>query len=42
MFGETINQMYERSPKDQLHIQRFLSANCFGDYYTRNGDDNEQ
>ncbi len=27
--------MYERSPKDQLHIQRFLSANCFGDYYTR-------
>jgi 4-carboxymuconolactone decarboxylase len=31
--------MYERSPKDQLHIQRFLSANCFGDYYTRNGID---
>jgi 4-carboxymuconolactone decarboxylase len=31
--------MYERSPKDQLHIQRFLSANCFGDYYTRNGLD---
>ncbi|MEH2106166.1 carboxymuconolactone decarboxylase family protein [Nostoc sp.] len=37
VFGETIDQMYERSPKDQLHIQRFLSANCFGDYYTRNG-----
>ncbi|MGF1935950.1 MAG: carboxymuconolactone decarboxylase family protein [Nostoc sp. ChiQUE02] len=37
IFGETIDQMYERSPKDQLHIQRFLSANCFGDYYTRNG-----
>lgn len=31
--------MYERSPQDQLHIQRFLSANCFGDYYTRNGID---
>ncbi|MEH2428981.1 MAG: carboxymuconolactone decarboxylase family protein [Nostoc sp.] len=31
--------MYERSPKDQVHIQRFLSANCFGDYYTRNGVD---
>jgi 4-carboxymuconolactone decarboxylase len=29
--------MYERSPKDQLHIQRFLSANCFGDHYTRSG-----
>ncbi|MCW5315324.1 carboxymuconolactone decarboxylase [Nostoc sp. KVJ3] len=39
VFGETIDQMYERSPKDQLHIQRFLSANCFGDYYTRNGLD---
>ncbi len=37
VFGETIDQMYEQSPKDQLHIQRFLSANCFGDYYTRNG-----
>jgi 4-carboxymuconolactone decarboxylase len=37
VFGETIDQMYERSPKDQMHIQRFLSSNCFGDYYTRNG-----
>lgn len=37
VFGEAIDQMYERSPKDQLHIQRFLSANCFGDYYTREG-----
>lgn len=39
VFGEMIDQMYARSPKDQLHIQRFLSANCFGDYYTRNGVD---
>ena len=39
IFGEAIAQMYERSPKDQLHIQTFLSANCFGDYYTRNGLD---
>lgn len=39
VFGKAIDQMYERSPKDQLHIQRFLSANCFGDYYTRNGVD---
>lgn len=37
VFGEAIDQMYERSPKDQLHIQRLLSANCFGDYYTREG-----
>ena len=31
--------MSEQSPKDQLHIQRFLSANCVGDYYTRDGPD---
>jgi 4-carboxymuconolactone decarboxylase len=37
IFGETIERMYDRSPQDQLHIQRLLSANCFGDYYTRNG-----
>lgn len=39
IFGEAIDRMYERSPQDQLHIQRFLSANCFGDYYTRTGVD---
>lgn len=39
VFGEMIDQMYERAPKDQLHIQRLLSANCFGDYYTRKGLD---
>ena len=39
IFGKMIDQLYEQSPKDQLHIQRFLSANCFGDYYTRKGVD---
>jgi 4-carboxymuconolactone decarboxylase len=39
IFGETINKMYEKSPKNQIHIQKYLSANCFGDYYTRNGLD---
>ncbi len=39
VFGNMIDQMYEQSPKDLLHIQRFLSANCFGDYYTRRGLD---
>ncbi|OOG62890.1 carboxymuconolactone decarboxylase [Rhodanobacter sp. B04] len=38
-FGERIDAMVAQSPKDQLHIQHFLSANCFGDYYTRNGLD---
>jgi len=37
VFGKMIDQLYEQSPKDQLHIQRFLSTNCFGDYYTRQG-----
>ena len=39
ILGEKIDQMYEQSPKDELHIQRFLSANCFGDHYTRKGLD---
>lgn len=39
IFGEAIDKMREQSPKDQLHIQDFLGANCFGDYYTRNGID---
>src|SRR5260370_22735593 len=26
-------------PRTRLHIQHFLSANCFGDHYTRTGID---
>jgi len=39
IFGEVIDKMRQQSPNDQLHIQDFLAANCFGDYYTRNGID---
>jgi 4-carboxymuconolactone decarboxylase len=39
VFGETIDTMYRQSPADQQHIFRFLSANCFGDTYTRTGLD---
>jgi 4-carboxymuconolactone decarboxylase len=39
VFGKTIDDMYEQSPEDQIHIQKYLSANCFGDYYTRTGLD---
>ena len=39
IFGEIIDKMYKESPEDQLHIQKYLSANCFGDYYTRKGLD---
>jgi 4-carboxymuconolactone decarboxylase len=37
IFGEMIDRLYDESPKNQLHIQKFLSANCFGDYVTRGG-----
>ena len=39
IFGDRIDAMIAQSPPDQMHIQHFLSANCFGDYYTRNGLD---
>ena len=39
IFGEIIDRMYKESPENQLHIQKYLSANCFGDYVTRNGLD---
>jgi 4-carboxymuconolactone decarboxylase len=39
IFGERIEQMYAESPANQIHIQRYLSANCFGDYLTRTGLD---
>jgi 4-carboxymuconolactone decarboxylase len=39
IFGERIDKMYEQSPKNQIHFQKFLSDNCFGDYITRKGMD---
>jgi 4-carboxymuconolactone decarboxylase len=39
IFGDMIDKMYKDSPADQLHIQQYLSANCFGDYVTRKGLD---
>ncbi|WP_280166899.1 carboxymuconolactone decarboxylase family protein [Priestia megaterium] len=31
--------MQESAPLNQKHMQEFLSAFCFGDFYTRNGLD---
>ena len=39
IYGEMIDKMYQASPKNQLHIQKYLSDNCFGDYLTRTGLD---
>lgn len=37
--GELIDVMYDAAPDDEQHLQRYLSANCFGDYLTRGGVD---
>src|SRR5689334_16642334 len=34
-----VEKLYASAPADQQHIQRFLSANCFGDHLTRSGID---
>lgn len=40
IFGKTnITKMIESTSKDKDFINDFLSANCFGDYYTRKGLD---
>ena len=36
---DVVEKLYASAPTDQQHIQRFLSANCFGDYLTRAGID---
>lgn len=36
LFGEAIDKG-NAAAKDYQHIRTFLSANCFGDYYTRGG-----
>jgi 4-carboxymuconolactone decarboxylase len=35
--ADLIDQMYASAAEDEMHIQRLLSANCFGDHYTRTG-----
>ncbi len=37
--SSVVDSLYASSPADQMHIQRFLSANCFGDNLTRSGID---
>jgi 4-carboxymuconolactone decarboxylase len=37
--SDVVEKLYANSAQDQIHIQRFLSANCFGDNYTRAGLD---
>jgi len=37
--GDRLEKMYADSPANQIHIQKYLSANCFGDYVARGGID---
>ncbi|WP_339060792.1 carboxymuconolactone decarboxylase family protein [Tepidibacillus marianensis] len=39
IFGDVIAKMQESAPSNQKHIQEYLSAFCFGDFYTRGGLD---
>jgi 4-carboxymuconolactone decarboxylase len=37
--ADLVEKLYSSAPEDEKHIQRFLSANCFGDHLTRSGID---
>jgi 4-carboxymuconolactone decarboxylase len=37
--GDVVEKLYASASEDQLHFQRYLSAHCFGDHYTRTGID---
>jgi 4-carboxymuconolactone decarboxylase len=37
--ADTVDGMYAAASDDEMHFQHFLSANCFGDHYTRSGID---
>lgn len=37
IFGEQMRGYQNSGPQETRHIHRWLSGNCFGDYYTRSG-----
>lgn len=39
IFGERMRGFAASGPEERRHINKWLSGNCFGDYYTRNGLD---
>lgn len=42
IFGEGMRDFWRSGPEESRHINRWLAANCFGDYYTRGGLDCRQ
>ncbi len=37
--ADRVEKLYASAAEDQMHIQRYLSANCFGDHVSRGGID---
>jgi len=37
IFGESMKEFWKSGPEDCSHIHRWLTDNCFGDWYTRKG-----
>jgi len=37
IFGEGMRDFWKTGPEESRHINLWLAANCFGDYYTREG-----
>lgn len=37
IFGDAIEKRLTESPEDEVHINRYLADNCFGDFITRKG-----
>lgn len=42
IFGEGMRDFWKSGPEESRHINLWLAANCFGDYYTRTGLDYRQ
>lgn len=42
IFGENMRDFWKSGPEESRHINYWLAANCFGDYYTRTGLDFQQ
>lgn len=42
IFGDGMKEFYQSGPNETRHINYWLAANCFGDYYTRSGLDYRQ
>lgn len=42
IFGEGMRDFWKSGPEESRHINYWLAANCFGDYYTRTGLDYKQ